>query len=53
MGVKHMKQFMSEYGWLCVSFLGGIIGIEMFFSFFVGSESSVSGVLELLLKGLM
>ena len=48
-----MKDYFSEYGWLCITLIGGSIGLKLFFDLCVGQGSMLGNVVELILKGLM
>lgn len=48
-----MKEYFSEYGWLCVTLIGGSIGLTLLFDLCVGQGSILGDVVSLILEGLM
>ncbi len=48
-----MKQIFSEYGVMTLEIVGGVIGIYLLFTTFIGIDSPISAFVTLVLEGLI
>ena len=48
-----MKQRFAEYGVMTLEIVGGVIGMYLLFTTFIGVESPISAFVTLVLEGLL
>lgn len=48
-----MNELFEEYGWTCISIVGGFIGMKIVFTIFFGTGSYFSQAIGNIVSGLM